>query len=56
MNRTKATICTALLYLIIIIATITLLLIGEKGVTLFHLTTAFITGTWLADRLEDIIG
>ena len=53
MSRKKASICTVLLSLVIIGIIITLIAIGEKGATLFHLITAFITGTWLVDRLED---
>ena len=53
MNRKKASICTTLLLLVIIGVIIALLVIGEKGVVLFRLTTAFITGIWLTDRLED---
>ena len=53
MNRKKANLCTALLFLVIVGIIITLLAIGEKGVILFRLATAFVTGIWLADRLED---
>ena len=53
MSRTKAIVCSVLLLIVIFGALFVLISIDEIGFTIFHHITAWITGVWLGDKVED---
>lgn len=53
MSKTKATICTVLLAIVIFGVLFALMFIGELGSAIFHCITAWIAGRYTADKLHD---
>lgn len=53
MSKTKAIICSVLLSIVIFGALFALESIDEIGSIIFNCITAWITGVWLADKVED---